>query len=141
MSKPAPLSVSVTRTIHARPDTVYDLISDITRMSNFSPETTGAHGWPVRTTPGRCAVQGHQRHRPDPLVDQADRHRRRTAVSGSPSQCRAGPGRCGPTCSTGRRRHPGHRVDEPIRSIACADQVVAAGGRGHATGQSTCGRG
>lgn len=42
MSKPAPLSVSVTRTIHARPDTVYDLISDITRMSTFSPETTSA---------------------------------------------------------------------------------------------------
>lgn len=34
----APLAVSVTATIAAPPEVVYDLISDITRMPEFSPE-------------------------------------------------------------------------------------------------------
>jgi uncharacterized protein YndB with AHSA1/START domain len=38
MSKPPPVAVTVTRIISASPETVYDLISDITRIPEFSPE-------------------------------------------------------------------------------------------------------
>lgn len=41
MSK-QPLSVTVTRTIAATPEQVYELISDVTKMSLWSPETTSA---------------------------------------------------------------------------------------------------
>jgi hypothetical protein len=41
MAKPNPLHVSVSHTIAAPADVVYDLISDITRMAEFSPENTG----------------------------------------------------------------------------------------------------
>lgn len=39
MRTPTPLAVSVTTEIEASPATVYGLISDITRMSQYSPET------------------------------------------------------------------------------------------------------
>lgn len=39
MSKPAPLAVSVTRVIDAPATVLYDLISDVTAMPTFSPET------------------------------------------------------------------------------------------------------
>lgn len=42
MSKPVPLAVSVTRMIEAPADVVYDLLSDVTNMGDYSPETTGA---------------------------------------------------------------------------------------------------
>ena len=42
MSKALPLAVTVTRVIEAPAETVYDLISDVTRMGEFSPENTGA---------------------------------------------------------------------------------------------------
>lgn len=42
MSKPAPIAVSVTRVIDAPAEAVYDLLSDVTRMGEFSPENTGA---------------------------------------------------------------------------------------------------
>jgi hypothetical protein len=44
MSKPTPLSISVSRVVPAPPTTVYDLISDITEMNRYSPETVAA-GW------------------------------------------------------------------------------------------------
>ena len=103
MSKPAPLSVSVTRTIHARPDTVYDLISDITRMSTFSPETTSAqwlsgadHAAVGARFKGTNAI-GRTRWSTKPTVTAAERG------VGSPSQCRGGPVPSGSTCSS---RHP-----------------------------------
>ncbi len=39
MSKPAPLAVSVTKVIDAPATVLYDLISDVTAMPTFSPET------------------------------------------------------------------------------------------------------
>lgn len=39
MTAPSPLSVSVTTVIAADPDTIYDLVSDVTRMGQWSPET------------------------------------------------------------------------------------------------------
>ena len=44
MSKPAPLSVTVSRVVPASPTTAYDLISDVTTMSRYSPETV-ATSW------------------------------------------------------------------------------------------------
>jgi hypothetical protein len=44
MSKPAPLSITVSRVVPASPATAYDLISDITTMSTYSPETV-ATSW------------------------------------------------------------------------------------------------
>jgi uncharacterized protein YndB with AHSA1/START domain len=38
MSKPPPVAVTVTKVISASPETVYDLVSDITRIPEFSPE-------------------------------------------------------------------------------------------------------
>ncbi len=42
MSRAVPLAVSVTRVIQAPPEVAYDLLSDVTRMGDFSPENTGA---------------------------------------------------------------------------------------------------
>jgi Polyketide cyclase / dehydrase and lipid transport len=42
MSRAVPLAVSVTRVIEASPEVVYDLVSDVTRMGDYSPENTGA---------------------------------------------------------------------------------------------------
>ncbi|RVW10600.1 SRPBCC family protein [Prescottella agglutinans] len=42
MSRPAPVCVSVSKVIPARPSTLYNLISDVTRMGDFSPETVSA---------------------------------------------------------------------------------------------------
>lgn len=38
----APIQVQVSRTIAADPDTLYALVSDVTNMGRWSPETTGA---------------------------------------------------------------------------------------------------
>ena len=40
MTKPDPVDVTVEATIPASPEAVYDLIADIPRMSEWSPETT-----------------------------------------------------------------------------------------------------
>jgi hypothetical protein len=42
MTKPQPLEVSVSRVIEAPAEVVYDLVSDVTRMGDYSPENTGA---------------------------------------------------------------------------------------------------
>jgi hypothetical protein len=42
MTSTAALSVSVEREIDAPADAVYDLVSDVTRMGDYSPENTGA---------------------------------------------------------------------------------------------------
>jgi len=44
MSKPAPLNITICRVVPAPPATVYRLISDITTMSRYSPETV-ATSW------------------------------------------------------------------------------------------------
>lgn len=43
MNRPEPLAVTVSTVIAAAPSTVYDLISDITAMGRYSPETVSAH--------------------------------------------------------------------------------------------------
>ncbi len=42
MSKPAPLAVSVSKTIDAPAVVLYDMISDVTTMPTYSPETVAA---------------------------------------------------------------------------------------------------
>jgi uncharacterized protein YndB with AHSA1/START domain len=42
MSKPTTVDVTVTAVVPAAPETVYDLVSDITRMGEWSPETVAA---------------------------------------------------------------------------------------------------
>ena len=42
MSSAVPLAVSVTRLIHAPAEVVYELVSDVTNMGEYSPENTGA---------------------------------------------------------------------------------------------------
>ena len=44
MSKPAPLNITICQVVPAPPATVYGLISDITTMSRYSPETV-ATSW------------------------------------------------------------------------------------------------
>ncbi|MCA1004360.1 SRPBCC family protein [Rhodococcus hoagii] len=51
MSRPSPVAVSVSKEIPARPGTLYDLISDITRMGVYSPETVSAHWLDGATSP------------------------------------------------------------------------------------------
>lgn len=47
MSKPTPLAVTVSRAIDATPERLYDLVSDVTNMGSFSPETRSCE-WIVR---------------------------------------------------------------------------------------------
>lgn len=42
MSTRTPLAVTVSQVIDARPETLYDLVADITNMGRLSPETTSA---------------------------------------------------------------------------------------------------
>ena len=42
MTKPTPIDLRVEATIPAPPEAVYDLVADITRMGEWSPETTDA---------------------------------------------------------------------------------------------------
>jgi hypothetical protein len=42
MSKPAPISVTVSKVIPTAADALYDLVSDVTNMHRFSPENTEA---------------------------------------------------------------------------------------------------
>jgi len=51
MSRASPVCVSVSKVIAARPSTLYALISDITRMGDYSPETVSAHWLDGATAP------------------------------------------------------------------------------------------
>ena len=42
MAKPQPINVQVQRVIDADPQVIYDLVSDVTRMGEWSPETVEA---------------------------------------------------------------------------------------------------
>ena len=54
MSKHPPVSASVERWIDAPPEVIYDLVSDITRMGEWSPETVRAEwlGGATHAVPG-----------------------------------------------------------------------------------------
>lgn len=42
MSRTSPIEVTVSRVVNAPAETVYDLVSDVTSMGDYSPENTGA---------------------------------------------------------------------------------------------------
>lgn len=50
-------------TIHADPEAVYDLVSDVSRMGQWSPENTGARGAPASPAVGDRFV-GWNKHGP-----------------------------------------------------------------------------
>ena len=82
MSSAVPLAVSVTRVIEASPEVVYDLLSDVTRMGDYSPENTGAVWLAGATGPAVGArFKGTNRLGPNswstkPTISAADRGRR-----------------------------------------------------------------
>ncbi|MEM9202295.1 MAG: SRPBCC family protein [Actinomycetota bacterium] len=51
MTKHQPVDITVEATISASPETVYDLVADITRMGEWSPETTHAEWIKGATAP------------------------------------------------------------------------------------------
>lgn len=62
MPRPDPLELSVSRVIEAPAETVYDLIADVTRMGDYSPENTGAVWLDGATGPAVGArFRGHNR--------------------------------------------------------------------------------
>ena len=70
---------SATTTIDARPEDVYDLVADISRMPEWSPETYRAH-WLGGATEARAGAKfrgwnklGPIRWCTDPVIDAADR--------------------------------------------------------------------
>ena len=78
MTKPAPLAISVTALIRTDPATVYDLISDINRMNQFSPETVQT-SWLDGATEARVGARfkgtnaiGGTRWSTKPVVTTAD---------------------------------------------------------------------
>ena len=82
MSTAIALSVSVSRLIEASADTTYDLISDVTRMGDFSPENNGAE-WLDGATGPRVGARfkgtnalGSVRWSTKPTITVADRGRR-----------------------------------------------------------------
>jgi hypothetical protein len=81
MTRPAPLEVSVSRVIGAPAETVYDLVSDVTAMGDYSPENTGAvwlgGATGPRSAPASRAPTGSVRcdGRPSPPITAADRGR------------------------------------------------------------------
>ena len=82
MAKPAPIAVSVERIIDAPPEVLYDLISDVTRMGEWSPETTdaewikGATGPEVGATFVGSNELGKSKWKTKPVVTEADPGRR-----------------------------------------------------------------
>ena len=82
MSNDQTLQLSVSRHIAAPPDAVYDLISDVTAIGRYSPETTGAR-WLGDDTVARVGARfaghnaiGRMRWTTKPVVTVADRGRR-----------------------------------------------------------------
>lgn len=79
MTASPPLSVSVTTVIAADPDTIYDLVSDVTRMGQWSPETVEARwlGGATSARPGArfvgTNVIGRLRWSTKPTVVTAER--------------------------------------------------------------------
>ena len=70
--------VEVSETVDAPPRAVYDLVSDVPRMGEWSPETASCRWLDGRDRPrGRRPVPGEQPPRPAGLGDHLHRHRRR----------------------------------------------------------------
>lgn len=113
MSKRPPVSVTVERCIGAPPEVIYDLVSDVTRMGEWSPETVSAE-WikgATRAEPG-ARFKGSNELGPNswstkPEVIEADRGRRFSFKV---------PGRSGPTWSYDFHAEAGGtRVVEAVR--------------------------
>ena len=65
MSKRPPVCVSVERHVEASPETFHDLIADVTRMGEWSPETVRqdvASPLPVRLLQKRAGVTDRSAH-------------------------------------------------------------------------------
>ena len=75
MTTPSTIDVEVSRFIAAAPETVYALVSDITQMPRYSPETTDTR-WLDGHGGRRWPVPRGQRHRIGAVDDQAGHHRR-----------------------------------------------------------------
>jgi uncharacterized protein YndB with AHSA1/START domain len=79
MSKPAPLSVTVTTVIAAPAERLYDLVADVTQMHRFSPENTsaswlkGATGAAVGATFKGTNQLGKAKWSTKPTVTEAER--------------------------------------------------------------------
>lgn len=79
MTTSSPLAVSVSAVIGADPTTLYDLVSDVTRMGEWSPETVGARwlGGATAAEPGARFVGtnaiGSMRWKTRPTVVTAER--------------------------------------------------------------------
>jgi len=79
MSTSTPLAVSVSTVIPARPETVYDLVADVTRMGRYSPETVRTRWLGDATGPAVGArfkgtnVIGRTRWSTSPTMTAADR--------------------------------------------------------------------
>ena len=79
--KPSPVNVRVERIIDAEPEVIYDLISDVTRMGEWSPETVDAEWLGGATGPAVGATfKGKNKLGPNswatkPTVTHADRGR------------------------------------------------------------------
>lgn len=82
MSKPAPVSARVERRIAASPEALYDLVTDVTRMGEWSPETIEAKwiGGATSAVPGArfkgTNKLGSSTWSTKPTVVDADRGRR-----------------------------------------------------------------
>lgn len=81
MSQEPTLHLTVSRHIAASPEAVYDLVSDVTAVGRFSPETTGAR-WLGHDTSARVGARfagrnaiGRMRWTTKPVITAADRGR------------------------------------------------------------------
>ncbi len=81
MAKPEPVNIRVERIIEAEPELIYDLVSDVTRMGEWSPETVEAEWLGDATGPAVGATfKGKNKLGPNswatkPTVTLADRGR------------------------------------------------------------------
>ena len=122
MTKPRPVNVTVEATIAAEPETVYDLVADITRMSEWSPETTDTAWIKGATGPAEGArfkgtnQLGKASWSTKPTITEADR--------GTAFEFKV-PGKSGPTWRY--EFHPvdgGTRVIESVRQAAPSPAII-----------------
>ncbi len=141
MSTHIPLAITVSQVIDARPDTLYDLVADITNMGRLSPETTAA-AWIGSATAAAPGVRfkgsnaiGKITWSTKPTITAADPGRRFAfqvpGRSGAP---------LGVPLRSGRRWNAGHRVDVAGAAVAGADSLPAAPRRRHRPLPPTCAR-
>lgn len=113
-AKPEPVNVRVERLIEAEPEVIYDLVSDVTRMGEWSPETVEAEWLGGATGPQVGATfKGKNKLGPNswatkPTVTQAERGRTFAFKV---------PGKSGPTW-----RYDFERTDQGTRVIEVVSQ-------------------